>query len=464
MPASFPLDQSIIEKAVELLSQNRLCNNCFGRQFALLCTGSSNHDRGSAIKLVLALQGHQLMKSDQTEQGQKVLTDMVKNGFSQVAQSTLEEHGVTIPFPEMSCEICNNAFKKIPQIVALIQEKIVDYEYANFVVGSRIPPETIEHEDQIRMRLHLPWGESIKREINRELGKALAEASGKPPEFVHPEMMIVWDIASDNIEIKTSSVFIVGRYRKLIRGIPQTRWPCSDCNGKGCEECGGTGKRYATSVEEQVREPYIKAFQAEDAKFHGAGREDIDARMLGTGRPFSIELMNPKKRHTDLKKLQKQVNRQAKGVVEVNSLDYSSNSVMQELKASAPDSSKTYKALVNVEHSLGASQLTTLDAALTQTVIHQQTPTRVIHRRADKVRVKQVYSCKSAMIDSTHFDVEIHCQGGLYIKELISGDNGRTIPSMTSLLGITVVCEELDVINVQSEAITNGKESTRRSP
>ena len=67
------LDQSILEKATELLSQSRLCDNCFGRQFALLCTGSSNYQRGSAIKLVLALHAHHLMKSGAIEKGQKLL-------------------------------------------------------------------------------------------------------------------------------------------------------------------------------------------------------------------------------------------------------------------------------------------------------------------------------------------------------------------------------------------------------
>jgi tRNA pseudouridine synthase 10 len=28
---------------------------------------------------------------------------------------------------------------------------------------------------------------------------------------------------------------------------------------------------------------------------HAAGREDIDVRMLGTGRPFVFEIINPKK-------------------------------------------------------------------------------------------------------------------------------------------------------------------------
>lgn len=41
----------------------------------------------------------------------------------------------------------------------------------------------------------------------------------------------------------------------------------------------------------------IKAeiFDAHEIYLHGSGREDIDVRMLGDGRPFILEFINPKK-------------------------------------------------------------------------------------------------------------------------------------------------------------------------
>jgi tRNA pseudouridine synthase 10 len=44
--------------------------------------------------------------------------------------------------------------------------------------------------------------------------------------------------------------------------------------------------------------------------------------------------------------------------------------------------------------------------------------------------------------------MEIRCQGGLYVKELVSGDEGRTIPSVASLLGNRAKTLKLDVLNV----------------
>jgi len=66
------------------------------------------------------------------------------------------------------------------------------------------------------------------------------------------------------------------------------------------------------SIEEFISPEFIEASKATDSKFHGAGREDIDVRMLGTGRPFIIELKNPKIRAIDLHKIEKRVNKISK--------------------------------------------------------------------------------------------------------------------------------------------------------
>ncbi len=60
-------------------------------------------------------------------------------------------------------------------------------------------------------------------------------------------------------------------------------------------------KLYPESVEELSSKPLLEATEGEETFFHASGREDIDARMLGTGRPFVIEVSKPKKRFVDLK-------------------------------------------------------------------------------------------------------------------------------------------------------------------
>jgi len=81
-------------------------------------------------------------------------------------------------------------------------------------------------------------------------------------------------------------------------------------------------------------------------------------------------------------------------------------------------------------------------------LIEQRTPIRVSHRRADKVRKRSVKKITVKKIDSKILELTIECEGGLYIKELISGDEGRTQPSVSSLLGTPARCVELDVLEV----------------
>ena len=45
-------------------------------------------------------------------------------------------------------------------------------------------------------------------------------------------------------------------------------------------------------------------------------------------------------------------------------------------------------------------------------------------------------------------EMRVHCQGGLYIKELITGDEGRTSPSVAEILDVKAKPLELDVLEV----------------
>ena len=89
---------------------------------------------------------------------------------------------------------------------------------------------------------------------------------------------------------------------------------------------------YPESVEELSSKPLLEATEGEETFFHASGREDIDARMLGTGRPFVIEVSKPKKRFVDLKQIEAQINAEAVGKVEVSGLHFTTKDVVRHLK------------------------------------------------------------------------------------------------------------------------------------
>jgi len=330
------------------------------------------------------------------------------------------------------------------KFAALAVKRFEEYEYDTYLIGTRVDLSIQEREEELWTITH-QWAEPIKSELNREIGKLVGGRTGKEADHRHPDIVGVVDTRYDVVEVHVAPLFLYGRYRKLVRGIPQTVWPCRACMGKGCDRCGGTGKMYPTSVQEIIAEPVTALVHGTGTKFHGMGREDIDALMLGNGRPFVIEVGDPKKRGVDYSSLMKAINTHGKGRVEVSSLRTSSRQEAVELKlAKAP---KTYRLLVAFDRPLEEEKVKEALRTLKGSV-DQRTPQRVAHRRADLVRVRKVMEGTMEWLKGEKAMLRITGESGLYVKELISGDEGRTNPSLAGLLGVGCVVKELDVIEI----------------
>jgi tRNA pseudouridine synthase 10 len=117
------------------------------------------------------------------------------------------------------------------------------------------------------------------------------------------------------------------------------------------------------------------------------------------------------------------------------------------MKASG-QSEKSYRALIEFGEDVSEEKLKEVENTLNGAIIMQSTPLRVMHRRADKVREKHIYKLKLTQLEPKKAELYIRCQGGLYVKELISGDGGRTNPSISGLSETTTKCLELDVLEV----------------
>ncbi len=307
---------------------------------------------------------------------------------------------------------------------------------------------------KIAHRKHL----DLKKNIKQDMGVMIEDRMDKKIEFLNPEVVIIVkvtgktydsnpfdDIKNINIFIEINPLFIEGRYRKLVRGIPQTKWPCSKCKGKGCDACDYTGKQYQYTVEELISKQALKLTRGSHSKFHGSGREDIDVLMLGDGRPFVIQINHPFKRNIDLKFLRRLVNSHSDGKIEVSELKFTSRDRIAYLKKGSTDSYKVYSAIAEFDKGLTSHDVATIENIRT---IYQQTPLRVSHRRADKIRKREVKNIEVERINSKKLRLTITCQGGLYIKELISSDEGRTSPSISEVCNKKAVCSQLDVIKV----------------
>lgn len=406
----------LLEKAELLLSKHDLCDHCLGRAFARLSTGMGNDQRGSSLRMAV---------------------DFVR---------ALDGRGGHV---HTKCFVCEDIFDSVPRFAEAAADALSKVEYNNFLVGTRVDPLISEREEQVWSLIGQETAEPIKAELNQEIGKATYALVQKEVEFHTPDVVALVDTRFAHVEIDVAPVFVYGRYLKYSRELPQTYWPCRNCRGKGCGKCNGTGKMYQTSVQELIGEPIRAAAEGTEHFLHGMGREDIDARMLGTGRPFVIEIRDPRKRNIDLVRLKDEINRLGKDQVSVSDLRPSNREEVRRVKQADPR--KTYEVKVRFETPVDRSELEVVLGSIRDMVISQQTPTRVAHRRADLERMKTIIRTELISMEDGEALIRLSTQSGTYVKEFVHGDEGRTDPSLSKLLGVQCRVVYLDVIAVLDE-------------
>ncbi len=428
---------TVTEQARALVESGPVCDSCLGRPFADRSFGLTNAERGRALRTTLALAADEPYEPPETA----------------------------------DCWVCEGYAGTFDAIAGTIVAELDGVSFGSYQVGSRVPPLVEENDRLLREEAGLDpeVGESLSREVNREVGRRVGALTGADVEFERPDVLAIVDLGAFDpledevtghaVDVRINPAFVYGRYRKLERGIPQTEWPCRECGGDGsrlgvdgeepCEHCGGSGYLYDTSVEGLVAPHVVEAMDGEEGVFHGAGREDVDARTLGEGRPFVLEVERPRDRTPDVDALQRRITEAADGEIEVRGLRLARYDMVERVKEL--EASKRYRADVDLGDPVDAATLEDALAELDGTTVEQYTPRRVDHRRAGLTRERTVYGIDGELTGPTRAELWIHGAGGLYVKELVSGDDGRTEPSLAGLLGVDAEVTALDVVGVEGE-------------
>ncbi len=93
-----------------------------------------------------------------------------------------------------------------------------------------------------------------------------------------------------------------------------------------------------------------------------------------------------------------------------------------------------------------------LDLALAR-AIAQRTPTRVAHRRADRVRTRRIVAARLVDASEGRFTLDLRTEAGTYVKEWVEGDGGRTEPSLAALVGAPLKVDFLDVMEIHDTEV-----------
>jgi tRNA pseudouridine synthase 10 len=228
--------------AEKILKEIRICNKCLGRQFPKFRPELSNSEKGILLKLFTITKIKGKKQEGYTWQDLLDLTE------------------------EQSCDLCGNIFTKIDDIVAKLIERLEEYEFENFLCGAKIPISLVEKEEKIKSEFKLR-GESLRKEIVREVGLKLNKCLKKETNFSDPDIKIIFEPYNEEpaIRITTSPIFYSGRYLVRERGI---------------------------KVKELIEEFFITNFDAESVK---VTLMTVDNRLY-LEMPFLVKIIHPKKR------------------------------------------------------------------------------------------------------------------------------------------------------------------------
>ena len=399
----------------EIKKYSPFCLSCLGRSVGLVGFGLDNRERGIEMINIIELSENMNINED-------------------------------IICSSEDCKICDGLIGEIENFIDLARESISDYSLETFKIGTIVDKEILNLESEFASIFGLNLSESIKSQLNREIGIGVSQKNNLLARLDNPDSTIIIDTRYDTINLEIKSIFVEGKYNKYDRTIPQTYWPCRKCKGKGCKSCNNTGQLYPDSVQSLVANPFMKVTKATENLFHGMGREDIDAAMLGSGRPFILELRMPRNRDIDLNEMTAKINESNMSRIQVNNLEFVPRKRVAELKNTVCD--KSYRVDVSIPKDLTIESLKNGAQRLKEKLVKQRTPTRVAHRRADLIRPRLVESVNVLSFEQGMVELEIKAQHGTYIRELVSGDMGRTVPSFSSLVDGACKVEVLDVLNL----------------
>ncbi|XP_054146210.1 tRNA pseudouridine synthase Pus10 isoform X1 [Melozone crissalis] len=153
------------------------------------------------------------------------------------------------------------------------------------------------------------------------------------------------------IQCNNGAVFVAGRYNKYSRNLPQTPWII---DGE---------RKLESSVEELISEHLMAEFKADSFNFSSSGREDVDVRTLGNGRPFAMELVNPRRIRfsaQEMKRLQQAIN-DSSDKIQVRDLQLVTREAIGRMKEGEEEKTKTYSALIWTDKAIEREDIAFLD-------------------------------------------------------------------------------------------------------
>ncbi|MEM0138330.1 MAG: tRNA pseudouridine(54/55) synthase Pus10 [Thermoplasmatales archaeon] len=331
------------------------------------------------------------------------------------------------------CEYCGGILPRVEDFFEIFRDFSSKFEIGSFLIGVKADKNILEKEIKVieagKLKIR-----NFKKEFESKLGSRIEVELHLKADFIKPDVVFTVDQRNLSYDFWIRPVFVLGRYRKNVRGIPQSPW-ISPAPG-----------REGRSISEYIGESIKDTLGGTNYNFYASGREDVDALMLGNGRPFYVEVINPRKRRAEGSGITKKISELSGGKVEVLEPRVASDEEIDTLKSARPN--KVYEVSFSTDRKLDDDLIRKL-SSYSGIAISQRTPTRVLPIRKDIARRRTIFSIKILNWSDYQVRLCIEAEAGTYIKEFITGDSGRTEPSISKDLKVNVKIDYLNVLSVK---------------
>ncbi|HEU4823227.1 MAG TPA: hypothetical protein VFS97_07365 [Nitrososphaeraceae archaeon] len=353
-----------------------------------------------------------------------------------------------LPNNRNECDICSGLMYKTDSIIHQITETLNDdYQFNTFLIGVTLPPCLFEKEDQIRARFKIRGRENIKSQLTRNLRKKFSEVTKKQIDTLHPDLTINLQFqknTSPEINVRMRSLIMLGRYVKKNRGIPQRSGGehnngnevsvqdqpyhvLSRTHTQVSEICTVAGE----SIQSVISKEILRITRGEALKFSWIGSEDENSLVLGSGRPFFIQIRNPKTIHLD----QKTFGFHKYGLF-VNIDKFFERLPEQPVQFIA----KT-RVVIQSSRQIGKEDHLKIKS-LTNSIV-------VCPNQKNKSRssAKRIYSIDIVKTNDKVFELDMIADGGLAIKQFVEGREYIS-PNISAVADLQCTCLLFDILDI----------------
>lgn len=324
------------------------------------------------------------------------------------------------------CFICKGIFGKINEIVYRIFQMIhfqENYSYRSFTIGTTLPYYMFDIEDSIRSHYKLKGIEDIKSSFNSKIRNKFKSLSKKKLNNINPDIIININISDNNeysIKLSSRSIYLLGRYTKK-KFMAQRE---NDVlNNNNLDSLTSKNQTIQTIIQKTLSD----SIRSDRMIFSWYGSEDDNSQVLGKGRLFLVQLINPRQRKIKINK-----------IFTDNGISFKiieKKEFLENIKRNFIVKNKIFVKTTDPINKIHFFNLMKLN----NTIIR--------YKYKSKIFYKKIYNIGFKKLDPYHFIINIECDSGLFLRQFIEGRDFIK-PNISLTLHNQCECLKFDILDI----------------